>query len=149
MNTKGQSLFEVIFALGIAAIILVAMASLSASTLRNSSFSTDSATTTQLSSQATEWLRSQRDANWAAFAARATTTGTTWCLSSLAWPAAAGACGPKVDGTVYTRSVILKSRDADSTPGVDTIDAAITVSWSDSQGTHDVKNNASYTDWRK
>jgi Tfp pilus assembly protein PilV len=156
-QSSGQSLFEVIFALGIAAIILVAMAGLSVSTLRNSTFSTDSATATQLASQATEWLRSQRDACWTTnapcvgFVTRASSVGagTTWCLSTLNWPGTAGACGPQVTGTNYTRSVLLKSRDADSVPGIDTVDAEVTVSWTDSQGIHDIKNNASYTDWRR
>ena len=160
---NGQSLFEIVFALGIAAIILIAMAGLATTTLRNSTFSTDNATATQLASQATEWLRSERDACWTTqtdssgivlctgFATRALTTGRTWCLSTLSWPGSSGGCSSSslVTGTNYTRSVVLTSKDADAIPGIDTVDAKVVVSWTDSQGTHDVTNQASYTDWRR
>lgn len=149
---RGQSLFEVIFALGIAAIILLAMASLASSTLRNTTFSTDNATSTQLAQEATEWLRNERDTQWDTFAARGSSAGRVWCLTSLTWPSASGVCSGPVTGTLYTRSVILKSVDAyPTTPDgiIDTINAEITVSWNDSKGTHTIKNNASYTDWRK
>jgi len=146
---KGQSLFEVIFALGIAAIILVAMASLATTSIRNSTFSKDSAAATQLASQTTEWLRSERDTSWTLFVARSTSLGKTWCLSTLAWPGSSGACGPQVTGTIFTRSVTLTSKDADTNPGDDTVVADILVTWSDAQGTHDIKNQASYTDWRR
>jgi type II secretory pathway pseudopilin PulG len=149
---KGQSLFEVIFALGIAAIILLAMATLSASTLRNSTFSTDNAAATQLATQATEWLRSERDKDWTTFAGRANALGKIWCLPSLTWPGAPGSCSTPVDGTIYIRTVTLKSVDAFPSPGdgvIDTINAEVSISWNNAQGTHDVKNNASFTDWRR
>lgn len=149
---RGQSLFEVIFALGIAAIILIAMASLATTTLRNSTFSNDSAIATQLAAEVTEWLRSERDENWSSFAGRSSVAGRTWCLPTLSWPAVSGPCSGPIPGANYTRSVILESVDANPTPQdgiIDTINATVTVSWTDSQGTHDITNNASYTDWRR
>lgn len=148
---SGQSLFEVVFALGIAAVVLIAMASLATSSVRNSTFSTNSVTTTQLASQATEWLRGQRDSGWTAFVARANTSGVTWCLPDLTWPGASGACGASsvVPGTIYTRYVVLTSRDIDGNTVIDTVDAEIIVRWTDSQGNHESKNNARFTDWRK
>jgi Tfp pilus assembly protein PilV len=146
---RGQSLFEVIFALALASIVLVAIVSLSVTSIRNSTYSKNSVQATQLAQETTEWLRGQRDVDWAAFLARANSAGRQWCISSLAWPSASGSCGPSVPNTVFTRSITLTSGDIDGNSIIDTVDADIIVSWTDSQGTHDSRNRARFTDWRR
>lgn len=157
---SGQSLFEVIFALGIASIVLVAIVALSSSSVRNSTYSKNSIEATQLAQQATEWLRGQRDKCWdtqttpscTGFVTRSNASGITWCIPDLTtWPASSGPCtaSQQVTGTIFTRSVVLTSRDLDGNTVTDAVDADVIVSWTDPQGTHDSKNHARFTDWRR
>ncbi len=146
---KGQSLFEVIFALGIASLILVAAIALTTSSLRSSTFSKNSLVATQLAQQASEWLRSERDSDWVSFSARASATGTTWCLVDTSWPVVTGACSGTMSGTIFSRSATLTSRDTNNDTIIDSIDADVSVSWEDGQGTHTSKNQTTLTDWRR
>jgi Tfp pilus assembly protein PilV len=150
--SSGQSLFEVIFALAIAAVVLVALVALSATSIRNSTYSKNSIQATQLAQETTEWLRGQRDTDWTSFVARASSSGTSWCFPSqpLSWPGSPSvSCTTPITNTVFTRAVTLTSLDIDSNTIIDTVDADITISWTDSQGQHNSKNRARFTDWRK
>jgi len=146
---SGQSLFEVVFALGIAAIILIAIATLATSSVRNSNFSKESVTGTRLAQEVTEWLRQERDRDWSAFAARANAIGRTWCISALSWPGTSGGCGALVPGTNFTREITLTSKDLDSNSVIDAVDAVIVIKWDDAKGTHSVTNQTLYTVWRR
>jgi type II secretory pathway pseudopilin PulG len=151
-SALGQSLFEVIFALAIAAVVLVALVALSATSIRNSTYSKNSVQATQLAQETTEWLRGERDRDWVTFAARSSAGGTLWCFPNqpLAWPGSSSVtCTTTVSNTIFTRSVTLVQRDIDGNSVIDTIDAAVTISWVDSQGQHDSRNNARFTDWRR
>src|SRR4030043_2346790 len=88
---KGQSLFEIVLALAIATLIVVALVALASSAIRNSTFAKNKALATRYSQEATEWLRGERDTNWDIFATKALTP--TWCLPSLSWMSASvGTC---------------------------------------------------------
>ncbi|MFV1917388.1 MAG: hypothetical protein ACC618_02840, partial [Patescibacteria group bacterium] len=106
---KGQSLFEVIFTLAIAALIMVGIVSLAASSIRNSAFSRNNTQATRYVQEASEWLREQRDTDWSVFSGYASSApGEKWCLTSLAWPGSSGNCGTTtIDGT-FTREVTLE-----------------------------------------
>ncbi len=65
--SKGQSLFEVVLALGLAALIMVALVSLVSSSIRNTTFARKKTVATRHAQEATEWLRGQRDEGWDAF----------------------------------------------------------------------------------
>lgn len=160
LNQIGQSLFEVVFALGLVSVILIAIVALSTGSIRNSTYTKNNVLVTQEAQTGTEWLRSERDGGWDLFKGKATALGKTWCISDLDWNSA-NSCGASqyINGTLYKRQVILTT--ADRFPGggsvptptpdgiIDTIDAVVVVTWTDSQGTHEVKNQTSYTDWRR
>ncbi len=156
MSFCGQSLFEVVFALGLVSVILIAIVGLSTGSIRNSTYTKNNVLVTQEAQTGTEWLRSQRDADWNAFKGHATLGGKTWCISSLDW-STANPCGAAqyITGTQYKRQVTLWTKDNFPPPPappdtiVDTVDAEVVVTWIDSQGTHEVKNQTSYTDWRR
>lgn len=152
---KGQSLFEIVFALGLVSLILVAIVSLSTQSIRNANFSKNNVLATNEAQAATEWLRSQRDQGWTTFLTKATAPDPTYCLPDLStWPSS-GACASNAyvtGSTIFKRTVVLNSRDAQPSGGdgtLDTVDAEIIVTWNDSQGFHQVKNQASFTDWRR
>jgi hypothetical protein len=147
---KGQSLFEVVFALAVAALVLTGIVSVAATSVRNSSFARNNALATRYVQETSEWLRGQRDNNiWANFSGNASGGGTTYCLQSLgiAFPAS-GVCsiGDYITDTIFTREAILTLRSS-ANPD-DTVEALITVEWTDAQGLHTVRSTIQYTRWK-
>jgi len=132
---KGQSLYEVVFAIAIATLVMTGVVVLSTSAVRNSTFSKNKAEATKYTQEASEWLRGQKDANWDNLAGN---LGANKCLGSLNWSAA---CSISPD-SIYSRSVSLFE-----TPSGD-IEAQIMVTWSDGLGEHQVKTVVTYTNWR-
>lgn len=139
-NTSGQSLFEVIIAIGITSAILVAIINTAILSVRNTSFSRNKTLASRYSQQASEWLRSQRDENWQTFT---TYSDATWCLKDLDWTRARTCSDTdNITATPFKRELTLTTVSANQ------IDAKITVFWNDSQGYHEVKVSTYYTDWR-
>lgn len=138
IGTKGQSLYEVVIALGIISLILVTSISLSTSSVRNTSFARNDSLATKYAQEGTEYLRQQRDSSWDSFAGQA--NGVKKSLGNLSWPPT-GSCNIP-QATHFCRSITL------TRAGTDTINALIEVSWDDGQGTHGVRSATTYTRWR-
>lgn len=146
----GQSLFEVIFALAVASLVMVGIVSLAATSVRNSTFARNTALSTRLAQEVSEWLREQRDANdWSVFSSYTNAGGITYCLQTLgsSFPSQ-GVCGAGayVVGTSFTREANLRLLSS-SNPD-DTVEAIITVEWSDAQGLHETRTTAQFTSWQ-
>jgi len=145
-NEKGQSLFEVVFTLAIAALIITAVVSLATTSIRNSTFARNKSQATRLAQESTEWLREERDKDWVEFANRASSgAGTSWCLKILSWPGAAGTCGG--EDFVTATSIFIRETTLILVSSSN-IQASIVVSWRDALGLHEVRQVTSYTDWR-
>ena len=132
----GQSLFEIMFAVAIAALITTGIVVLSTDSVKNSSFSKDKTVASKLAQEANEWLRSQRDENWSNLSSR---IGTN-CLGDLSW---SSSC--TVVGTKFSREVILNSISQTE------IEAVVVVSWEsgDSGGNmREVRTVTRFTDWK-
>lgn len=141
--SKGQSLFEVVIALGVITIILVSLVILAALSIRNATFSKNRSLATTLSQQTLEWLRTERDTSWAAFANHAATP--IWCMPTLSWSANfAGACA---QGTVITDTVLSRELTF-STLDPDTIQVVVRLFWTDAQGSHESRTTTNFTNWR-
>lgn len=141
--TSGQSLFEVVIALGVITIILVSLVILAALSISNATFSKNKTTATRLSQETLEWLRSERDSSWAVFANHAATP--IWCMPTLSWSANfAGACaqGTTITGTILSRELTFSSLDPD------TIQVVVRLFWTDSQGSHESRTTTNFTNWR-
>jgi len=147
-RVKGQSLFEVVVALAIITLILVAIVALGTLSIRNISFSRNQTLATRLAQTTVEWLRGERDEDWSVFrdrAAQAPTPSLPWCLTSLEWPTTPRRCGASEDvaGTIFSREVYF--------PGsldVNAIHAEVVISWVDAQGFHEAKSSTFFTNWR-
>lgn len=144
---KGQSLFEVIVAVGLVSVIMVALLSLSTVGVRNSSFSRNNVIATKYVQEATEWIRSERDTDWNDFV---THVGVTK-LGGLDW----SNLNTKIGSTAFSRSVKFTCKYDDGSGPVNKacnlanlIDVEVTVTWQDSQGTHEVKSLSNLTRWR-
>lgn len=139
--TKGQSLFEVVVAIGMMAAILVGIVSLAAMALRNSSYSKNKTLANRYAQEATEWLRRERDTDFTLLQGHVQVF--PWCLTNLDW-SKPSACSPDSD---FIPSTILL-RDVSLT-GTDPITATVRVYWNDGQGYHEVKSVTYFTDWRQ
>ena len=139
----GQTLVELLVTLGVATLFVVTLVSLSTGALGNINFSRAQGDGNRHAREAIEWLRAERDQNWAAFSSRSSAEGTTWCLQTLAWPAGSGACGSiTVPNTNFVRQVTLTSS------GASKIYVSVNVAWTDSRGTHNAQLNSILTKWK-
>jgi type II secretory pathway pseudopilin PulG len=146
---KGQSLYELVVAIGISALIIVGVVSLATSSIQNSTYSKNQSLATAYAQEATEWLRGQRDASITNFLANA--AHTPWCLQAEppTWPGSSGGCGSIdfISGTTlfkrYVNFIIT------SPSGKTQIEADVIVSWVDAKGTHQVTNSTNFSDWRQ
>jgi len=157
---SGQSLFEVVVALAISALVIVALVSLATNSIRTSIYSKNNSLATTYANQAIEWLRGERDRNMVNFNTQAYRfrSNIFKCFNSqpLAWPTGTGAApvcptsgtGSTISGTPFVRQ--LKFIITMTPAPVKTIyEADVTVSWTDSQGKHTVTSATVFTDWRQ
>ena len=147
MRNFGQSLFEVVFALAIAGIILIGIVSLATSAVRNTTFARNQSVATRYVQEGVEWLREQRDTDWGDFLGRASAGGRVWCLSSSpigSWPGEGG-CGPTIGVTIFTREATLTQYDITET--IVGVRADVIVSWQDAQGIHDARTVTNFSAW--
>lgn len=110
---KGQILLELLVAIGVIVVTLVAIAQVSTKALSNSSFSNHQSVATGYSIAGMEWIRSQKDLGWV----NINKTGT-YCLNSLAWNSS---CTPIAN--IYTRTAVLSQ-----IPGGQ-VQVVVTVKW--------------------
>ena len=146
MREKGQSLFEVIIALAVSALIIVALVSLVSNAVRNATFSKNKTAAATYTQEATEWLRGQRDSDIDTFFTNA--ASPLWCLKDLSW-SKIGACDGDTDfisGTPFIREVSF-SKTLEG--GKTLVEAGVAVSWTDSQGIHEVTSATNFSDWRQ
>ena len=145
----GVSMFEMIVAVFIVAIILTAIASLSTTSIRNNTFSVNKNRASSYAQEGVEWLRGLRDQSFANLSSKSGIfpDGQTWCINSLETSLDdQGTCnsGEYITGTNFVREVrIIQDEDGDS----NSLDTNITVRWIDGQGEHTVNVYTTFTNW--
>jgi Tfp pilus assembly protein PilV len=164
IKIRGQSLFEVVIAVSAAALITVALVSLGTRSLGSSIASKNKSAASTHVEETTEWLRSERDANWTTFRTNvARCTGSPACLSTLTptnWNISCGPCGGAVVDNLFTREItftcqqvvdrtnLLGNPISCSSTSVNKVSVTVNVAWSDSGGTHAASADTSYTNWQ-
>ena len=149
---QGQTLLEVMVAFAVVTMILVAIVSRGAESIRSAAFARSQVKATRYAQEGVEWVREQRDKmGWTNFEDEIAPGPVTYCvpkvsslLSSLS-PAFCGA-GDEIDGTIFSREVEFDYNAADAS-GEAFIEVLVTVTWEDSIGTHDVKYNTNLSKW--
>ncbi len=151
-NQKGQSLFELVVAIGISALIIVVLVSLTSNALQNASFAKNESLAGTYAQEATEWLRGQRDANTSVFETNVSSSfDVVRCFNTLNW-SGVGPCGADetITGTPFVRQITFTSKNTVVGGVTKTIVGAdVTVSWTDSKGLHEVTNATDFADWRQ
>jgi len=156
-NESGQSLFELVVAIAISALIVVVLVSLASNSIKTTLYSKNKTQAALLTQQASEWLRSQRDGDINLFldnaVAGASPNGI--CLNALVWNTPilnpSINCSTKVTGTIFTRWVSFTISTQAGAGGSlkNVINADIVVNWHDQDGDHKVTNSAIFTDVRE
>lgn len=141
-SNRGQSMFELLVAVFVIGITLVALVGLIARSVSDATFSRERTQAAKYTQEAVEWLRVQRDQDWGVFRGRGTPGGADFCLETLAWTAGAS-CG-EIPGTQFTRRVTLISNPTNP----DLVEARVVTSWSDSAGVHESRVTTYFTNWR-
>lgn len=148
---KGQSLFEVVVAIGISALIITAIVSLVTNSVRNSTFSKNESIASDNAQQLLEWLRGQRDTDIAGFLAkiRPGTGSSVYCFTNLDWskPTSCIAGRDEISGTTFLRQGVFT--DVSPSPNKTVFNAEVTVTWADSGGDHKVTDSTDFSDWRQ
>lgn len=145
---KGQSLFELVVAIGISALVIVVLVSLTSNALQNAAFAKNETLAGNYAQEATEWLRGQRDNNTTVFETNVSSSfGVAKCFNTLSW-SGTGECGTgeTITGTPFVRQITFTLLD---NPTKTIVEADVTVSWTDSKGLHEVANATDFSDWRQ
>jgi Tfp pilus assembly protein PilV len=152
-DNKGQSLFELVLAFGVTALVLVSIVGLMTTSVRNVNSSRNRSLASRYSRKTIEWLRSERDKSWNNLDTRTPDFphSDRYCipsepLTSSSWPAA-GNCtaADLIPDTSFTRWVDLEYINNTDT---NTIVAEVSVQWTDTQGTHTVNNVSYFSSWQ-
>lgn len=150
-SESGQSLFEIILALAITTLITVALVALTATSIRNTTFSKNKTLASRYSQEAMEWLRGERDTDFSVFK-EIRAANPLYCLPSLSWSGASGATigactsGREIANTLFRREISFSTT---SIACGDLIEAGVKVYWTDSQGIHEVRSVTCFSDWRE
>lgn len=144
-NIKGQSLIEVLVALGTAVIVLAAIVSSVINALNNAQFAKNQNLATQYAQEGMETIRKMRDSDWNTFSAK----DGSYCLDkgsselkgkdySVAGCSSSGSNGQNVD-SFFVRQIDIEKNSANCSVPVGgsgyTTKAIVTVSWTDSKCT--------------
>lgn len=137
---KGQSLFEVLLALFIITLIIVAVVILSTISISNSIFSKNKTLASKYTQEAVEWLRSEKESDIDLFFAN---SAGTYCLDQLSF-SNTGTCGQLeiIPSTVFTREMLFDKNAS-------LVNVVVTTSWTDSKGIHEVSSSTDFIDKRE
>ena len=141
---KGQSLFEVVVALFIITLIIIAVVSLSTVSIANSLFSKNKTLSARYSQEGVEWLRSQREEDPVSFF---TILPGIYCLDTTTFTNT-GNCttDERISNTVFIRELNLTStQEASKT----IVSATVTTFWTDAKGRHEASSSTVFTDRRE
>ncbi len=140
LSPEGQTLIEVVIAVGVVILLVTGLIVGSTSSLKGGQFSTNSSKALKYAQELLEITRTLRDNSWSTFASRS----GLWCLDeSGVWTQAqAGVCPVNVGG-IFTRGATFTWDGANNRMKVDVI-----VSWIDGSGTHNSGLVTYFTQWQ-
>lgn len=138
---SGQSIYEVVVAIGIITFALLAMVGMVISSIAATTYTRNKSNANRYTQEAIEWLRSERNADWDTFFNNATShaSASGTCVGSLNWTA--GSC--TIVDTIYRRRMFF---NVTLNPTVE-IDVRVETQWDDGRGTHVSEASTTFTNW--
>ena len=127
-SNNGQSLIEMLAAIAVMIVVILALVAITTAAIRNASFARNQATATKYAQEGIEKVRAYRDGtDWAVFAAGCTENMSVLDLPSLLSP--------------FERTIICSDTNEIKT-------VTVTVSWTDSKGSHKSEITTRFTNWK-
>lgn len=140
---EGVSIVEVLVATAILSMIFMAVAYATTLSLARSQQNQDRILATRYADELEEWMRGEKESNWATFVAKsASAPGNTYCFNSatITWPIA-GDCGSTYGlFSKYKREAVLVGTGTQ-------VDVEITVQWQDGANTYSVPVDTVFALW--
>lgn len=134
-------MFEIVFVLGIMALVCIAVVSLVAVSVRNSSYSEVKSRAEVYAQEAIEWLRNEKEKDWNFFLGHSGeySMPQTYCLKNLSWTINVACYSTdKIANTPFIRQV--KLRNIENIVGGKVkiaVEAEVSVVWTDAKGYHE------------
>jgi len=131
-KNSGQSLVELIVAVSIGALILVALLAGVTMALRSAQLAKKKTQAIAKAQETIEWLRGEKEQSWTEFASHS----DEYCLNSLNFNAPRACLGDETDdnGFACLVNLIFSDENGDGIDDKSTI--TVTVSWEDNHGKH-------------
>lgn len=148
-RNSGQSLFELVVAIAVSALIIVAIVSLVTNAIKGANFSKNNALASSSAQETIEWLRTQRDTNIQQFLNYidpGAGGSSDYCFSDLSWNEPTVCQSSDLINNLFQRSGHF---DIDKSTGKTIIHTTITVSWYDGTTLHEVINSTDFSDPRE
>lgn len=140
-NEAGQTLIEILIAVAVVMLVLVAIVSRVVDAVANANFARNQVMATRFAQEGIEWTRSQRDRlGWAGFVTALDGDPVTYCVLDLASnpqleAMTPGVCSGTISGTLFSREVEIDFTDVPDPEG-DFVRVEVRVVWQDRIGTH-------------
>ena len=138
-SKSGQSLIEVLTALAVVLLVIIALIRATTSSMKGSDFSKMQVLATRYAQEGIEWIRAERDKDWDNINVH--TTGAPLCLMSLAWSSDNCDENDYIDGTKFKRQATLTKEG-------EKVKIEVIVGWQDSSGDHQSQLSTYLTNWR-
>jgi Tfp pilus assembly protein PilV len=150
-DNQGQSLVEVVVAVGAMSLLLVALLSLVVVSIKNSRLAKDRAKAVALAQGGIELMRAYRDYSWTEFSSFATgddyVLDASWTVDLIGLGEVATGCDEAsyMDATnFYSRCVGLSSAG-----GASAVDVQVTVSWQEGSQLQQTVQNTRLSVWER
>lgn len=136
---KGQSLLEVIAALAVVLLVVIALVKAVVTAVKSSDYAKKTAQASSYAQEGMENMRAYRDVSWTVFWAAADSVNR-----GLSGSTPSGSCPQSTPnlGNTFIRCAKLEQ------VGPDKVKASLTVSWTDSSGTHKSELISHFTKWQ-
>ena len=135
-SKSGQSLIEVLTALAVVLLVLVALIRATTMSMRSGSFSKAQAQASTYAQEAIEWIRAERDKNWNNLVLG------NYCMNELSW-SSVGTCEYTL-GNQFKREVSLANVGDEGNQ----VKVEVVVSWQESGGEHQSQLTTYLSNWR-
>lgn len=141
MDQNGQTLAEVVVAIGVVVLLVTGLVIGTSVTLKASQYGKARSQAVQYAQEAVEIARNVRDSGWTTFIAYGGVTPVSWCLDkSGVWTAMSDSCSPNIDN-FYTRKVTVTWIDPK-------MKVEVQVSWTDGAKTYSSLVSTFFTQWK-
>lgn len=144
---SGQTLVEVIVAIGVVVLLVTGLIVSTSVTLKASQYGKMRSLGTQYANEAVEAARNLRDSGWSTFFT--TYGGFSWCLNKAGeWSKMVGAsCIPNID-SYYTRVVTFTWHDDPLISNDERMQVDVAVTWVDGAKTYSATLSTYLTQWK-